>query len=270
VGDQASRVITLAVLCLIAQRALLREPLHARLADVAAPTAILGVWLLAWLLPRRSERPAGWSVDRQARPPTWGHLGRVLLASVLLILTVSSVALVGRFGSTLHSVGIFNASRGVVDSFRNTVSRLRTSPPIEASDGISRARRSLASYVHDCTAPTDRLLVTWFAPEFYYYSERGFAGGQLFWFDRYHDSPADQARTLQILRGQSVPVIIDRTERTHSLRAFERVEAYVRENYYLAAEGSFGDRDVTYRVLVHNQAIPVGTDRQLPLPCFRS
>jgi hypothetical protein len=157
----------------------------------------------------------------------------------------------------------------MAQGFRATVARLRTTPPVEAPDGISRARLSLARYVRACTAPTDRLLVTWFAPELYYYTDRAFAGGQLFWFDGYHDSPADQAKTIEILRRQSVPVIIDRTRRAHSLQAFEQVKEYVDEHYYLAGASGLGEDETIYRILVRREAAAIGLDRQLSLPCFR-
>jgi hypothetical protein len=266
---QAARVAGLTVLCLIAQRALLRDPLQARLGDVAAPTAILGAWLLAHLLPRRAsglaKPPAAWR--RYLRPA--GRVARLLLALIVLAATASSVAMIGRLGAKLESAAVLAGPGAMAQNFRETVVRLKTSPPLEAPDGISAARQALARYVRACTAPTDRLLVTWFAPELYYYTDRAFAAGQLFWFDGYHDSPAEQARTVEILRQQSVPIIIDRTRRAHSLQAFEQVKAYVDDHYYLAGTSGFGELDTIYRILVRRDLAAVGIDRQLSLPCFQ-
>jgi hypothetical protein len=122
--------------------------------------------------------------------------------------------------------------------------------------------------VRDCTKPGDRLLVTWFAPEFYFYAERGFSGRQLFWFRGYLSSQVDQHASIERLQSDAVPIIISRVSKAFPSE-FKLVHDYIVQNYRLAQESNFDERsDEVYQVYVDGRRTPSGTYAPLSLPCY--
>jgi hypothetical protein len=142
-------------------------------------------------------------------------------------------------------------------------------PAIDAwASPDSGGRRALARYVYECTKPTDRLVVTWFAPDIYFYAGRAFSGRQLFWFPGYYASAGEQDASVERMRRDSVPIVIQRTNEFPS--HFERVHRYIVENYRLTPEVRFGEAvDTPYRVYVDTRLAPTGTYRRFSLPCYR-
>ena len=104
---------------------------------------------------------------------------------------------------------------------RQTITGLNTRPPIEgwlASGDEQRELKELTRYVRECTKPDDRLLVTWFAPEVYFYSERKFAAGLAFFYPRFFSSPAEGGCARTVARADRS----NRPRRRRKLRAVFR------------------------------------------------
>ena len=256
------KILCAAVLCILADRALVREPIEYRWADAVAPTAVLGAWLLGrWLAPRRARAGAPGSA-----PALW----RVAAALGLVGITALAVFAAADLGDQLERTELDHGLRAAERRLPKVLAELRTSPPIEhwaARDPIGK--QAIARYVRDCTGPHDRLLLTWFAPDLYFYAERGFAAGQIFWYSEYGASPPDQEQTIERLRGQSVPIVIEEAQRDEKFEAnFPLVNRYLLENYRVAGETDFGE-DTLYRVLADKRRVPAGTYRPWPLPCYR-
>jgi hypothetical protein len=83
----------------------------------------------------------------------------------------------------------------------------------------SRAMLPFLEYVHRCTSPEDRLMMTGLFPEVYVLAERGFAGGQVGFSPGIYTSEADQARTIERLGRQSVPFVMVVSQYEKDLRA---------------------------------------------------
>jgi hypothetical protein len=143
-------------------------------------------------------------------------------------------------------------------------------PPIEvwAPEG-STGIRALTRYIHQCTGPEDRVLVTWFEPGVFFYAQRPFAGGQVYLDPGWHDSPDDQRLTIARMKAQRVPIVLVRGE-VEGLyqKTFGLVDEYVRERYRTAARSTFG-ADQEYAVLVDKGVTPSGRYEPLDLPCYR-
>jgi hypothetical protein len=92
-------------------------------------------------------------------------------------------------------------------------------------------------YLNRCVAPGDRILLTWSAPEYYYFSSRGFGAGiALFLPPRAFTTAVDQAKMRQRLERQYVPlVLINETRRGEFALAYPEIDRYVRERYLAAA-----------------------------------
>ena len=126
----------------------------------------------------------------------------------------------------------------------------------------------MSRYIYQCTAPTDRVLAANFLPELNFYSERGFAGGQVYLLVGWHATMTDQQLTVARLERQRVPVIIlDEASQDATWAHFPLVAAHVREHYTVAAISAFGG-DRMYVVYVNRDLSPTGNYELLGLPCF--
>jgi hypothetical protein len=239
------------LLCLVINQGLIRDNPRVRLPDVAAAAAVLGAWVAAaWL-----GRPIG--------------RRRLAAAAVAGALTVWSAGTVGGAGERLRAAGILRAPGSIPERVVSVTSELRRSPiDVWAPDG-SPGIRALTRYIHTCTTPEDRVLVTWFEPGVFFYAQRPFAGGQVYLDPGWHDSPHDQRLTIARMQAQRVPIVLVRAEveRLYEQR-FPLVHDYVRQRYRTAARSTFG-ADEEYAVLVDRSVQPSGRYEPLDLPCYR-
>ena len=249
---EAAVVVAAAILSAIISQTLVRGEPGVRLPDIAAPTFVLAAWLAG-----RGGR---------GRPPFRARLERAGIVS-LYVLTFWSVWTSGGNGSlTARMSSVLGGPVGVWEQISGVSRQLRDRPIDQWSPPGTAGLPALARYLFDCTAPSDRVLATW-APDVFYYAERGFAGGQAFLLDGGHDSIADQRLTLERMQRQSVPVILSRPGELSRL-AFPLVNDHVRTRYRLVAESTFGG-DETYQVFVDKQLEPDGEHPHLELPCYQ-
>jgi hypothetical protein len=175
---------------------------------------------------------------------------------------------------------VFSNLHSVPESF----SRMLVSPPIEAyatradvdrwtaahdraawdAGQVQRWPEIVLRYMHDCTAPGDRLFVTGSTPfHTSYLVERPIAGGHLFWHHRWRADPDRESRLLTLLQSQSVPFAFS----THDpilddLRPYPRIRAYL-ETHYRELPGT------GRRLLVDQRRRPTGTFGPYAFACFK-
>jgi len=274
---EAIKILPAAILCAVSAPLLLRTPLEARLADVVAPTAVIGAWLLGqWFGPirwqetlARSRQPRSGPSPTLLRQVTVASLPtafRSITAVAIVGITSISVATAGELQERLEESAIFDGPTAVLDRGEEVFDQLRESPPDrELYPGDNELR--LARYVRECTQPDDRLLVTSFAPQLYFYSGRAAAGGAI----QVDATAEQQAEYLASVPGEPVPVVIavEEEDGDYFESTFETIEDYLRENYRVALQLDPGDDDPSYRVLVHKQRVPSGVYRRWSLPCYR-
>jgi len=101
----------------------------------------------------------------------------------------------------------------------------------------------VARYVHDCTGPDDRLLVTWFAPQFYVFSQRPFAGRETVLLPLYRDPSSYETRVLDTWRRQSVPIVLaEESTYPRFAAAYPALAGHIASQYrQIAAMPSRGD-----------------------------
>lgn len=242
-----------AVLCLVIVQTLVRGSPDSRLADVANPICIVGAWVAARLL-----HPA---VHR-------ARLSQLAWSSgvcVMAVLTFWCVAADARALSNLDASRILTGPAGIW--WRAGVVKERLSiRPIDDWAPDDPGIPGLGRYVFECTAPTDRLFVTWFAPQIFFYAERMFAGGQVYLTPNWHASPEDQQLTIERLEQQRVPIVLERLENPYDDR-FPEIYRYVHAHY--ADAPMTAERMKGFRVLVNRRLTPTGTYEPLGLPCYR-
>jgi hypothetical protein len=86
-----------------------------------------------------------------------------------------------------------------------------------------------------CTPPEARVLTLTFAPEIFFYSNRGFAGGHVSFSPGYYTTDRDATLLLQRVSSEDVPfVILDSQTESEMLGDYPRIGSYVRANYHEA------------------------------------
>ena len=248
--SETATMLALIVLCAVIGQALVRESPDSRLPDVATPMAVLGAWIVGrWL---RSG-------------------GRLRLATALILGSVTfwSAATFGQLGERLYAAGFIVGPGAVVERANEVALRLKLRP-IDAWAGTDNTGiRGLTRYVMECTMPSDRLLVTWFEPQVFFYAERPFAGGQAYFDPGWHGSDGEQGLTIARLRSQRVPIVLTHPAAEAAMQShFARVFDYLNQHYTVVARSTFGS-DREYGVLVHRAIPPNGIYEPLGLPCYR-
>ena len=250
---EAAVVAATAVMCGIISHTLVRNGPAVRLADVAAATFVLAAWLA-----RRGAGPAGPLFRARLQ-----HMGIVtlLLVTFWSVWTVGGASASGGFAARLSRAGVLDGPAGVWTQLGEVTRGLRTRPIDDWAPPGSTGLRALARYLLDCTAPSDRVLVTWYAPDVFFYAERGFAGGQAFLYGELHASVADQRLTLERMQRQSVPIILARRDRVDFFRRdFPLIYDYVQTRYRLAESTLGGEPSRSPGFRGH----AVGTCRRTP------
>ena len=177
--------------------------------------------------------------------------------------------------ASLGNTGLLQEAATLVLDPHSTLTRLEAttralhSRPIDAwAPPGSTGERALSRYIYQCTAPTDRVLAANFLPELNFYSERGFAGGQVYLLVGWHASMTDQELTVARLERERVPVmILDEASQELTWGIFLSSPTTSERHYNVAATSTFGG-DRVYVVYVSRELSPTGDYEPLGLPCF--
>jgi hypothetical protein len=257
----AVRLVSAAVFLYAIERSLLREASYV----MAVIPLVAGV--SAGLL----HRPRTTDDARPSRARSLWSAGRLGIATVLLIVTALAA-----FAYTRGS-GIFNPLERA-RSVGPVLAELLTSPPIDAYQPAAAAHRYdrqawesgevdrgrlLMRYVHDCTLPNDRILVTGSTPyHVNYYTNRRVAGGHLFWHVGWRSDPPREQTLLALLQRQSVPFAFSTHDPVfNDLKRYPHIYEYFR-THYVELDGTRG------LVLVDTRRTPTGQFGRLGFPCF--
>jgi hypothetical protein len=241
------------VLCLIIVQTLVRGSPDSRLPDVASPISVIAAWVSAKCFGLSDG--AGRITRRMS----------VAVVAAAVIVTLWSVGTFAQVSTTLETSQVLSGPVGVWHRMSTVTERLRMRPIdnwTRQSSGIGAIMR----YVFECTAETDRLIAAWFAPEIYFYVARGFAGGQVYLIQRWHNSPEDQRLTIARLDRQRVPIVIEKIDYEYH-HYFPLVADYIHERYREVPIQ--GDIVQGFRVLVDSRLTATGTYEPLGAPCYR-
>jgi hypothetical protein len=244
-----AHALVAAVLLILAVHHVLLQPSY--FAALAPLTAAMGARLLVW------------------RHRSWAPV-RIALGSAMVV--GSAVAGLS-FGQLAAEP--FEAVAGLPSAF----SRLLASPPIDGvlpADRVAGYTREMwdrdnsgqiplmLRYLHDCSAPGDRLLITGSTPSHVnYLANRPFAGGHVLWHHRWRADHAGEAQSLALLQQQSVPFVFSSTDPVlDDFKYYPAIRRYLVDNY-VEIEGAKG------LLLVDARRAPRGQFGQLGFPCFR-
>ena len=199
----------------------LRHPIDSRIQDVGALLAIMGGWVIAQSI-------------------------RASLVAATAVLAVAA--------ASLMNVWILG---GLADRLKDT----------RIADGPATMARQLAGvkesgtvwpwerfwpagelppavrYLNACTTRDDAILLTWAAPEYYFFAQRKFgAGHALFLPPDAFTTPHDRQKMLAQMNRERIPIVlINETRRQEFAKAYPEVDRYISDQYVPA--GGFDIRD---------------------------
>lgn len=249
--------LALWIFVLVFRAVILRHPLRARLPDVAVVAALAGVVVAAAVLRRV---PAWWRTR-----PAWSVAAAAAVSAVALI-TVMSLWTVVNLSDRLAQTGLRGGVRGVVAATRRVVRQ----GAARSWEGYWPAGEMppVVDYLARCARPGDRLLLTWFAPEYYLFAGRPFAAGQSQFFPQSFATDQDQTLMLARLRVQTVPfVLVNEAEQAAFTRAFPRLAAYLTKNFTIRTRFSRDDEGSGIALAVRNDLHPRTSFEDPPWVC---
>ncbi|MEQ1760162.1 MAG: hypothetical protein ABL986_17740 [Vicinamibacterales bacterium] len=248
----SAHVIPAAIVALLANYYLVRDPLDTRVADAIVPAVMLGAWLAARAVQATRHRTAA--------------LG-VLALSVAL------------FGASVSSAGsiVENLDRTDVRREWDHLPRLFMTRSAELHERFSthqiptRATLSLVpffGYLDRCTADDHRLIVGGYLVELPFFAQRRFAGGMGYLGGSFGGDETERL-TLLRLRTQVAPFAVIPSDYMVDLEGrFPRIVEYLRARYTKLADVHVTD-ELDVNVFVDTTLAPVGRDRDTGWPCFR-
>jgi hypothetical protein len=192
---ERARVLSAAAVALPVAIFILRDPIVTRLGGAAGPVAVVGAWL--------------WSRFHQS----W--VARLAAAGIIVTAFVTTGFDVDRF------------------RLRRLIEQASMSPPAPALL-LEQEEAGLVEYVRRCTQPEDRIFATWFAPQLYFFSGRGFAGGMVVTFGGHWSEPERQHRIVAKLKAEPVPLVIFQDDGADFRATYPVVDQYLRANYVSA------------------------------------
>ena len=212
----------------------LRHPIDSRIQDLAALLAILGAWVVGDLAHRAASALARRSPGEGRSGTTRARLISVSALVLALAVAAASVASLWDLGNIGLRVQETRVADGV-DMMRRTLVGIRETgtewpwprfwPAGELPDAVR--------YLNSCTTPDEAVLLTWAAPEYYYFAQRRFgAGHALFLPPDAFTSLDDQRLMLARMRAERIPIVlINETRRKEFTDTYGEVDRYLKQEY---------------------------------------
>ena len=214
----------------------LRHPIDTRIQDVAALLAINGAWALA-----ESWQRATAVVSSGPSPSLVRRFVPLMVAVIVVGGGLANTWILSGVPTRLKETRVADGF-GAIKHTIEVVEETGTVWPWERFWPAGELPAAVR-YLHACTTSHDAVLLTWAAPEYYYFAQRRFgAGHALFLPPDAFTTGHDQARMLQRIRRDRIPVVlINEDRREEFAKAYPEVDRYIRDAY--VAVGTFKIRD---------------------------
>jgi hypothetical protein len=220
-------LVAFAAFAFLVDLAMLRSPFEARAPDAVVLSAIVFGFCVAWLW------RAGGASGRLR-----GALIRIC-ALALVLMVAMSVSGAGEFDNRLTLLaGEWTSARRAHDAWISVYDELVASPPLAYyRDQSARFSLRLAAYVRECVPPSERLLVLWFEPEIYYYSDRLMAQRHLAFAPAWAVLAHEQRMTIEKAMRFAPPIALARQSalNDYARATYPGLVDYVQREYHVAA-----------------------------------
>ena len=253
----APRLVAFAAAILVVNAGLIRTPYEVRTVDAVVLPAVLAGCGVAALLYLAHER------RRAVRVAVL-----VVMAGAMVLLT-KSVAAAGEFGDRAwYLTGEWRDAEHLRGAWREIRERLVASPPGDFWRGVTPpATLQLAEYARECIPAGERLMVLWFAPEIYYYSDRLMAQRHLAFITGWAALADEQRMTLEKVRRSAPALVFASAPRldTVTRAMYPSLVDYVHQNY--DAVGTVAD-DEDYVIFARRDRPAVSQYGEHHWPCY--
>jgi hypothetical protein len=217
-GVAVSGIVMLASYLLI----ILRHPIEARLPDMAGIGAVMAGWSLAGI-----GHVVAANVKRRPVPSVLAAVTAVGACAAISI----AVWILGNLPEKIRKTNLMEGSRAIGERLE----QIRTTGTEWPWDRYwpTGTPPLAVRYIEACTSPSDRVMLTWPAPQYYFFTRRAFAAGHgLFLPPRAFTTEKDQQQALSWL-GQHPPVVvlINDSLREEFARAYPLIDAYLSRDY---------------------------------------
>jgi len=251
------QLVCFAVFALVVNVGVLRAPFHVRVGDaIVLPGIVLGVLMTMAVRTTRESRVRTKWLARGA-------------TAVVIVLLVKSLAGAGQSAERVSWVaGEWESLDRSRAAREEVVGRLMSSPPIDYWQKRNpEVTLRLAAYARECVPESERILVLWFAPEIYYYSDRLMATRHAFFLSEFGNLPAERDMEIDKIRRRPPAVVFTRAKSERPVsKAFPQVMDLLARDYHVA--GSVKDED-PYQILVRTDRTPVREYGAERWPCYR-
>jgi hypothetical protein len=232
---------------------MLRDPFDLRVRDLIVPVCVLGGFLLGLAWHARAH------------------------VAVRVLGRAAALVVVGAFAVMCGAIGDASGRTDVIDEDhtwdglerRAAELDLHYAPPYERTgkDIESSHYAPLVRYVTRCTPPEARIFSLTFAPEVFFYTRRGFAGGQVAITPGYYTSERDASLMLERVGREDVPLVLLDSETEHEIEIeYPRaIMDAVRSRYHEVLRTKVGPQK-DFVLLAQNDRKVLGRDGGRP--CF--
>jgi hypothetical protein len=253
------QLVAFALFALVVDLAMLRMPFRARAPDAVVLSAIVFGCCVAWM----------W----RAVPAPGSLRALFRAAAVALVLAMlAAVAGAGEFADRLGGLAAQATSWQRAGETAGAVYReLMSTPPLQAYvDRRARFSLRLAAYARECVPPSDRLLILWFEPEIYYYSDRLMAHRHLGFAPAWASLADEQRMSLEKVEHFSPPIVLARRSalEDQARASYPGVVGYVERHYQLASTVLDGGEE--YMIFARRDRPAARTFGPDHWPCFTS
>lgn len=242
----------------------LRYPIDTRIQDLSGVLTVAGGWTVVELC-----RIARVSIAAGGPLRLAAAVSAAAMAILFTTAAAASVSVLGKVGEQFRETRVTDGMNKV----QERVAFIRESGTVWPWDRFWPAGPlpEAVRYLNACTDPLDRILLTWSAPEYYYFSRRGFAGGHAIPLPpRAFTSEDDQRRMLDRIVSERVPlVLINETRAEQFATAYPLLDRYVRDHYTPAGGLTIRDgSEIT--IAIKKDVVATGQYGEASWPCVTS
>lgn len=245
-----ARVLVLCALALVCNAGLQRDDPDTRAPDVFGTFPIVLAWIVASL----------------GLEPNRAHRISRLLVVTLGATMIIAVTIVGNTREMVGRTRLIDGIGAVATRAADTLRSAREWPWSAQWPGHEEWR--LARYIHDCTRPDDRLLVTWFAPEYYVFSRRPFAGHEVVLLPLYRQPSTYEGEVLASWTHHHVPIVVAQAATYDEfVAAYPALADHLATRYRRVAEAPWSGDAIT--IYADRARSATGRDNEFGWDCFR-
>ena len=239
----------------------LRHPIDSRIQDVGALLAIMGAWVVA-----DSGRRAAAALSGGALRARFATTAAFVLALAVAAASIASMWNLGDVTGRINDTRVMDG----LDVIERTIQGVKETGTVWPWERFWPAGElpHAVRYLNACTTQDDAVLLTWAAPEYYFFARRRFgAGHALFLPPDAFTTAHDQELMLARLRQPRVPIVlINETRQMEFASAYPLVSDYLQREY--ASAGHFQIRDGSdIAIAIRRDLKSGGTSGEERWPC---